>query len=109
MDDNDKFTSFLFNLLSESIVLREYSYDLLDFSETGDWVPYTRSLAGIIRSIIYFESSSSYLDPNIDPDSPYYTDKKGNLLLKEEVHQFIDDKDNYRQIYNTVHEVHRQI
>jgi hypothetical protein len=33
IDDNDKYTSFLFNLLANSIDIRTYSYDLIDFSE----------------------------------------------------------------------------
>jgi hypothetical protein len=77
VDNNDRFTSFLFNLLAKSIVVREYSYDLIDYSESGDWVAYTRSLAGIINSFIYFDSSAETLNPNQDPDSPYYQAPNG--------------------------------
>lgn len=83
VDDNDKYTSFLFNLLAESIQIREYSYDLIDYSEAEDFVSYTRSLAGIISSMIYFESSTA-ASFKLDPDSPYFKDKYGNLHKKEE-------------------------
>ena len=84
VDDSDFRTSFLFNLLAQSIIIRSYSYDLLDYSEEGyrDVVEYTRSLGGIIRSIIYFTSTTAaglnYFTLNED-DSPYYVDEKGNI------------------------------
>ena len=42
-------------------------------------------MAGIISALIYFESSSEVLDPDKDPDSPYYFDLQGNPHKKEEV------------------------
>ncbi len=89
LDTNDKYTSFLFNLLSQSIVIREFSYDLLDYSAVNDWVSYTRSAAGIVQAVLYFESSAAILDPNIDPDSPYYADPSGKIYLKGEVDSFL--------------------
>jgi hypothetical protein len=102
VDENDKYTSFLFNLLAESIAIREYSYDLIDFSEQNEYVSYTQSFAGIISSMIYFDSSTAAsLLANEDPFSPYYEDKYGKLHKKEDVHQFIQDYNQtyYRDIY----------
>jgi len=83
VDDNDKYTSFLFNLLAESIQIREYSYDLIDYSEVKDYVSYTQSLAGIISSMIYFDSSTAAsFRPNDDIASPYFEDKYGNIHIK---------------------------
>jgi len=47
----------------------------------------SRSIAGIVRSVIYFEVNGDILelDPNDDPDSPYIRDSEGNLLKKEHV------------------------
>ena len=92
VDDSDRMTSFLFNLLANSILIRTYSYDLLDYSEEGylDIVEYTRSLAGIIRSIIYFTSTEAAgLDYNTlnEDDSPYYTDEKGLIYKKVRSHE----------------------
>jgi hypothetical protein len=103
IDDNDKYTSFLFNLLAESIQIREYSYDLIDYSEAGNWVSYTQSLAGIISSMIYFESSTAAaFKPNSDGAlSPYYEDKYGNIHRKEDVEMFISNYNTtfYRDLF----------
>jgi hypothetical protein len=85
VDKQDLRTSFLFNLLAQSIIIRTYSYDLLDYSEEGeeDWIEYTYSLAGIISNMIYFSSTTTkglnYFELNDDEDSPYYVDADGNI------------------------------
>jgi len=92
----------LFNILAESIAIREYSYDLIDYSEDEDWVSYTQSLAGIISSMIYFDSSTAAsFKANEDPFSPYYEDKNGKLHRKEDVQQFIDvyNQTYYRDLF----------
>lgn len=92
VDDSDKRTSFLFNLLANSIIIRSYSYDLLDHSEEGyrNIVEYTRSAAGIIRSIIYFTSTEAaglnYFTLNED-DSPYFVDENGLINKKVRSHE----------------------
>ena len=88
MDKQDLRTSFLFNLLAQSIVIRGYSYDLLWYSEEGyeDWIEYTYALAGIISNLIYFTSTTAkglnYFELNDDEESPYYVDADGNLRKK---------------------------
>ena len=65
---------------------------MLDYSEEGykDVVEYTRSLAGIIRSIIYFTSTEAagldYSTLNED-DSPYYMDENGLINKKVRSHE----------------------
>lgn len=65
---------------------------MLDYSEEGykDVVEYTRSLAGIIRSVIYFTSTEAagldYSTLNED-DSPYYLDKNGLINKKVRSHE----------------------
>ena len=65
---------------------------MLDYSEEGykDVVEYTRSLAGIIRSIIYFTSTEAagldYSTLNED-DSPYYLDENGLINKKVRSHK----------------------
>ena len=78
-------SSFLFNLLEKSIPLREYSYDLIDYNYMEDWVRYSRSLGGIIRSIIYFDVGGDFLDSEGDPDSPYIVDANGEVHRKADV------------------------
>ena len=87
IDDNDRYTSFLFNLLAKSIEIRQYSYELLYYTREGqeDWAAYVESLAGVIKCIIYFESSAS--SPlTLDQGSPYVEDGQGRLFLKEDIH-----------------------
>ena len=108
VDDNDLYTSFLFNLLAESIQIREYSYDLIDYSAAGDFVSYTQSFAGIIGSTIYFKSSTaSSLDPNDDDSSPYIQDKSGQIMLRDEYEDFVSqyNKTLYRDMFFTVEKV----
>lgn len=84
VDEADFRTSFLFNLLAQSIIIRSYSYDLLDYSEEGyrDVVEYSRSLGGVISNIIYFTSTTAqglnYFDLD-DDESPYYINEKGGI------------------------------
>jgi hypothetical protein len=61
VDEKDFRTSFLFNLLASSIMIRSYAYDLLKYSEDGeeDWVEYTYSLAAILSYLIYFTSTTA--------------------------------------------------
>ena len=65
---------------------------MLDYSEEGykDVVEYTRSLAGIIWSIIYFTSTEAagldYSTLNED-DSPYYLDENGLINKKVRSHE----------------------
>jgi len=105
VDANDKFTSFLFNLLAKSIVVREYSFDLLDASAAGDWAAYTKAMAGILESMIYFDSSAAALDPTSDPDSPYYLDASGNLMLKEHVDNFIQNSQVFKGVFDMAAQV----
>ena len=50
-------------MLGESIMIREYSYDLIDYGKDGpleDFEKYTTSLAGIFSKLLYFESTAAY-------------------------------------------------
>ena len=54
--------------------------------------------------MVYFESSTAAIfDPNEDTSSPYISDKSGNVLLKKDVHDFIDlyNTTLYRDIFFT--------
>lgn len=66
---------------------------------------YTQSLAGIISSMIYFDSSTAAsFRPNEDSRSPYFEDKYGNIHLKEEVDQFVNTYNQtfYRDLFFAV-------
>jgi len=47
----------------------------------------TRAVAGIIRSVVYFDINEEILgfDINEDNDSPYIRDSQGNLVKKDHV------------------------
>ena len=64
---------------------------------------YTQSFAGIIGSVIYFESSTAEaFSP--DEDSPYTLDSDGSPILKENYQQFVNHYNNtlYRDIFYAV-------
>ena len=46
-----------------------------------------RAIAGIFRSVVYFDINADAIgaDINQDPDSPYIRDAQGNLRKKEHV------------------------
>jgi DNA mismatch repair ATPase MutS len=88
LDDNDRFTSFLFNMLSNSYDIRKYSYQLIAFSRKPyRWVEYSEAIGKIVYALVYFDSSMAgpLGDVNSDDDSPYFTDKDGNLKLKHRI------------------------
>jgi hypothetical protein len=93
VDQNDFVTSFLFNLLAQSIVVRQYSYNLITYSESEDWESYVRTLGAILAALIYFDSTASPFNPIEDPYSPYYINSEGNLTLTESNYSFykLDD------------------
>ena len=76
---------------------------MIDFSEAEDFVSYTQSLAGIISSIIYFESSTA-ASFKADPESPYFLDKYGKMHRKDETQQFLDTYNTtyYRDMFLAV-------
>lgn len=60
VDDNDRFTSFLFNMLSNSYDIRRYSYELIAYGKDPfNWPNYAESTGKIIYSLVYFDSSMS--------------------------------------------------
>lgn len=88
VDDDDIYISFLFNMLGESIMIREYSYDLIDFGKDGpleDFEKYTTSLAGIFSKLLYFESTAAMPLNNLvvtpqNKDKALIRDKQGHNL-----------------------------
>lgn len=88
LDDNDRFTSFLFNMLSNSYDIRKYSYQLIAFSRKPyRWVEYSEAIGKITYALVYFDSSMANPlgDVDKDDDSPYFTDKDGSLKLKHRI------------------------
>jgi len=86
LDDNDRYTSFLFNMLANSPLLYTESELLIKYNEEKDWINYSKSLGKIIQALIYFESAETgAINPNADIMSPYFEDENGVLLKKSEV------------------------
>lgn len=101
LDDNDRYTSFLFNMLANSPLLYTESELLIKYNDAKDWVNYSKSLGKIIAALIYFESAETgKLNPNADLYSPYYEDENGVLMRKtdvlDETAKFIEQ--NYMKI-----------
>jgi hypothetical protein len=59
VDLQDWYTSFLFNLLAESIQIRTYSIDLATYQADEDWESFQETLANLMRVCLDFESSFS--------------------------------------------------
>ena len=59
LNDEDRFTSFLFNMLGNSYEIRANSENLIRYSEAQDWVNYAKAFGGLIEDLIYFTSSSA--------------------------------------------------
>jgi hypothetical protein len=57
-------------MLSNSFEIRAQSFALITFSEKGDWINYSKSLATIIYNLIYFTSDAG-AKFEIDLESPY--------------------------------------
>lgn len=104
-------TSFLFNLLEKSILIRGYSYDLIDYSYEEDYKMYARSAGGILRSILYFDYSGDFLDDDGDPDSPYVVDANGEVHRKEQVElmkpikKAIKSSETIQAVFNTTDKI----
>ena len=88
VDDEDRFTSFLFNLLGNSLSIRQNSENLVLYSESEDWILYSKSLGTIIQDLVYFNSEASGA-LEIDNDSPYLINSDGVLLRKDEAREII--------------------
>lgn len=56
---DDVYTSFLFNLLSQSLQLKTYSTNVQTYSNQGSWYTYAETIAKIIRIVFDFESSDA--------------------------------------------------
>jgi hypothetical protein len=86
LDDNDRYTSFLFNMLANAPVLYTESEELIKYNEVSDWINYSKSLGKIVAALIYYESAETgRLNPNSDLYSPYFEDENGILLRKQDV------------------------
>jgi len=85
VDDEDRFTSFLFNMLANSFDIRANSELLISYQASADWINYTKAIAQILEDLIYFTSDAgAYLDINNDDDSsPYFEDNDGILYRKD--------------------------
>lgn len=81
-DENDLFTSFLFNMLTQSYEIRRQSYRLIHFGKFPyNWPAYAESVGTLINLLIYFDSADGgalIIDEN-DFDSPYFYDLNGDL------------------------------
>ena len=61
VDTTDIYTSFLFNLLAQSLQIRNYSYSMETYltSSTPDYVSFVYTLASMINLVMSFSSSNS--------------------------------------------------
>jgi hypothetical protein len=58
-DFSDVYTSFLFNLLSESLKVKTLAQNMQTAQTDKDWVNFYKYLATLIRTIFSFESSNA--------------------------------------------------
>lgn len=47
-NDEERFLSFLFNLLEKSIEIRKSTEDLIIYSENSDWINYAKSAGALL-------------------------------------------------------------
>lgn len=64
----DIYTSFLFNLLSQSLQLKSYADNIAKYETQGNMYSYAETLAKIIRTVLDFESSEA--SSNIETQMP---------------------------------------
>lgn len=53
-NDEERFISFLFNLLEHSIEIRKNTEDMIIYSEVSDWINYAKAAGALGQDIIYF-------------------------------------------------------
>jgi len=54
-DNEERFLSFLFNLLENSLNIRSNSENLILYGEALDWVNYAKYFGSLVRDLIYFK------------------------------------------------------
>jgi hypothetical protein len=59
VDFTDVYSSFLVNLLSESLAIRTYTVRLTDYENSQNWVSFTETFAQLFKAILNFESSTA--------------------------------------------------
>jgi hypothetical protein len=59
VDINDFYTSFLFNLLAQSLQIRAYSLSLTTYQNNADWPNFVLYMARLARICLDFQSSNS--------------------------------------------------
>jgi len=65
---DDIYTSFLFNLLEESLQIQDTATDLSEAESNGDWVTFVSNLAELINLILDFESATAASNPSAITD-----------------------------------------
>jgi hypothetical protein len=66
VDINDIYTSFLFNLLEESLSIKAISEDLSEYEEAQNWVDFYSSFAKLVFYILDFESATAAANPQVE-------------------------------------------
>lgn len=65
-DFTDVYTSFLFNLLSQSLQIKNLATAMTTAQSSNNWAKFVTSLATLCRIIIDFESSNAMGFPDLD-------------------------------------------
>lgn len=53
-NDEERFISFLFNMLEHSFEIRKNTEDMIIFSEKQDWINYAKATGSLIQDLVYF-------------------------------------------------------
>lgn len=71
-NDEERGTSFLFNMLEHSFEIRANSENLIIYSESREWINYAKYTGALIQDLIYFTFEvGSSLDNDDDTDIIY--------------------------------------
>jgi hypothetical protein len=74
-NDEERGTSFLFNMLEHSFEIRANSENLILYSESRDWINYAKYSGALVQDLIYFTfdlGSSLDEDDSSNDDSIVY-------------------------------------
>jgi hypothetical protein len=59
VDFTDVYSSFLMNLLSESLAIRTYSIKMQTYETNKEWANFIETLAKLMKAILNFESATA--------------------------------------------------
>ena len=58
-NDEERFISFLFNMLEHSFEIRKHTEDLITYGETSDYINYAKALGSLTQDLIFFTYDSA--------------------------------------------------